>query len=113
MCTRRSAFGNGNGLNRTALATLKMEAFAPIASARVATTVSVKPGVRRRLRAECLKSLTHAPTAFTRHLVGHEHRHCDASHVLTMEGGDSYSVNYSLFDSAIGDENRIRRTGIA
>jgi hypothetical protein len=45
--------------------TLKMEALAPMARASVATTVSVKPGVRPRLRAECLKSLTHDSTAFT------------------------------------------------
>ena len=40
-----------------------------MASASVATTVSVKPGVRARLRAECLKSLIHDSTAFTCHLV--------------------------------------------
>jgi hypothetical protein len=40
-----------------------------MASASVATTVSVKPGVRARLRAECLKSRIHVSTAFTCHLV--------------------------------------------
>ena len=30
-----------------------------------------KPGARARLRAECLKSLIHDSTVFTRHLVIH------------------------------------------
>jgi hypothetical protein len=41
------------------LTTLKIAALAPMASASVATTTSVKPGVRTRPRAACLKSLIH------------------------------------------------------
>ena len=59
MWTSRSAFGNGNGLRSTALTTLKMVAFAPMASASVATTTNVKPGARARLRAAWVKSLIH------------------------------------------------------
>ena len=39
------------------MTTLKIAAFAPMASASVATTTSVKPGARARLRAACVKSL--------------------------------------------------------
>ncbi len=48
--TSRSGRGNGSGLMRAALMTLKIAVLAPIPSARVRIATKVNPGVRRRPR---------------------------------------------------------------
>ena len=53
------------------MTTLKMVAFAPIASASVPTTTSVKPGARTRPRAAYLKSLIHFSNAVFTSYVQH------------------------------------------
>jgi hypothetical protein len=58
--TSRSACGNGSGRSSTASTTLKIAVVAPMASARVATVTSVKPGARDKLRAASARSLIQA-----------------------------------------------------
>ena len=48
--TRRSESGKGSGRSRTVLTTLNIPTTAPMASARVTTEVTRKPGVRRSAR---------------------------------------------------------------
>ena len=48
--TSRSASGYGSGRSSSALATLKIAAFAPMPSASDSTTDAAKPGRRSRLR---------------------------------------------------------------
>ena len=48
--TRRSASGNGSGRSKTVLMAEKTAVLAPVPSARVKTTVRVKPGVRSSAR---------------------------------------------------------------
>ena len=57
MPTSCSGWGNGSGLSRTALTTLKMAVFAPIPSARVRIATKVNPGDLRNCRNAKTRSL--------------------------------------------------------
>jgi hypothetical protein len=56
--TSRSASGKFRGLNNHASTMLKTATVAPMAIAKVDTTIAVKPGFRRSRRAPCLRSRT-------------------------------------------------------
>src|SRR6185295_10209592 len=54
--TSSSGSGTGSERNSTGLTTLKMAVFAPMPSASATSAVSVKPGVRSRLRSPNVRS---------------------------------------------------------
>ena len=95
------------------MTTLKMEAFAPMASASVATTVSVKAGVRARLRAECLKSLIHDSTVFTATSLIHRGAlRPAASPPMTRGEADDYRVCEKTPPSTTGLTNALSVVGM-
>ena len=55
--TRLFGSGNGTGLSSTAFTTVKIAVFVPMPRVSAATAAMVKPGLRRNIRSEWVRSL--------------------------------------------------------